>query len=69
MPLTTKFHPYSAPGPGFKAAGFPDLPLEKILEFQIHDIDKDYILYCRELLKGKKELTLDLVVKMKINGI
>jgi hypothetical protein len=26
-------------------------------------------LYCRDLLKEKKELTPDLVVKMKINGI
>lgn len=32
-------------------------------------LDKDYIQYCRDLLKGKKELTPDLVVKMKIDGI
>ena len=52
-----------------RSAGFPDLSLGKILEFKIHGIDKDYIQYCRELLKGKKELTPELVVKMKINGI
>ena len=43
--------------------------LKESLEFRIHGIDKDYIDYCRELLKGKKELTPELVVKMKINGI
>jgi hypothetical protein len=43
--------------------------LREILEFKIHGIDKAYIEYCRDLLKGKKELTPDLVVKMQINGI
>ena len=52
-----------------RSAGFPDLSLDKILEFKIHGIDKDYIQYCRELLKGKKELTPDRVISMKINGI
>jgi hypothetical protein len=52
-----------------RSAGFPDLSLEKILEFKIHGIDKDYIQYCRELLNGKKELTPEQVIKMKIDGI
>jgi len=51
-----------------RSAGFPDISLEKIQEFKIHGIDKDYIQYCRDLLKGKKELTPDLVIKMKIDG-
>jgi len=43
--------------------------IAEIQEFKIHGIDKDYIRYCRDPLKGKKELTPDLVVKMKITGI
>jgi DNA-directed RNA polymerase specialized sigma24 family protein len=43
--------------------------IAEIQEFKIIGIDKDYIEYCRELLKGKKELTPELVVKMKIDGI
>lgn len=52
-----------------RSAGFPDLSLKQALEFKIHGIDKAYIDYCRELFKGKREVTPELVIRMKISGI
>ena len=51
-----------------RSTGFEDISLSKLVEFRIHGIDKEYIEYVKDLLKGR-EITPQKVVSMKIQGI